>query len=175
MMVHEAYDFASIMQGGLGTELYHDFLNLGYKLPASAGSDMPYAGVLGDVRVYAHVGTEEEFTPDAWFEALQQGRTFTTNGPMIEFMVDGLLPGSEIIRDDETPVLVKARAWGSSGGSAVSRLEIVFLGMSLSLVGLQRIQPKRRSSCCCHPVMEAGLRRLRMEQMVRRATRRLCM
>jgi len=47
-------DFVEILQfSHLGTDLYYDFLNLGCKLTASAGSDVPWGGTIGEVRAYA--------------------------------------------------------------------------------------------------------------------------
>ena len=117
-------DFVEILQAGvLGTNLFYDFLNLGFKLTASAGSDVPFAGTVGEVRVYAHTG--RDFSPDAWFAALRQGRTFVTNGPMIEFTVDGSLPGEELTLEVDRTVTVRARTWGHPQRALPKKLEIV--------------------------------------------------
>lgn len=126
MVPHEVYDFCSIMQGGLGTYLYYDALDLGYRLTATAGSDMPYGGVLGDVRTYVYLG-DQDFSPDAWFDALRDGHTFVSNGPMLEFTVNGKIPGQEILVIDDTPLRIEACAWGYPGESAPVGLEIVRL------------------------------------------------
>ncbi|MHB8973147.1 MAG: CehA/McbA family metallohydrolase [Pirellulaceae bacterium] len=63
-------DFNSIMQIRLGTELFYDFLNLGFKMTASAGSDTPCGGTVGVVRLYAYAGTTQPFSPDSWFEGV---------------------------------------------------------------------------------------------------------
>jgi hypothetical protein len=118
-------DFAEILQfNRLGTELYYDFLNLGCKLTASAGSDVPWGGTVGEVRVYAFLG-RKPFTADAWFEAFRRGRTFTTSGPMIEFRVDRALPGDEIRLAADRKLRVRARAWGDPKRMAPVKLEIV--------------------------------------------------
>jgi hypothetical protein len=127
MVPRGIYDFYSVMQGGLGTQLYYDFLDLGYKLTASAGSDTPYGGTLGNVRLYAFVGKDESFNPDQWYDAIKKGHTFATNGPMLEFTVDRAMPGDEILVDNEEPLTIKAKAWGLKGQSAPARLEIVKL------------------------------------------------
>jgi hypothetical protein len=45
-------DFLEILQfRQLGLDDWYDFLNLGYKLTASAGSDLPWGNTLGEVRV----------------------------------------------------------------------------------------------------------------------------
>jgi hypothetical protein len=124
-------DFNSILQNRLGTELLYDFLNLGFKMTASAGSDTPYGGTVGSVRVYAHVGRNTSGLPDRWFDALKRGRTFVTNGPMLEFRVENALPGDEVrIPGGRSgrPLRVHARAWGLPGGSAPVRLRLIRFG-----------------------------------------------
>jgi hypothetical protein len=122
-------DFVELLQfHHLGTDLYYHFLNLGEKVTASAGSDVPWGGTVGEVRVYAYLG-ESPFTADAWFNALEQGRTFVTNGPMIEFTVEDALPGDQVTLDSGTKSLrIKARAWGHQDRFNPERLEIVRLG-----------------------------------------------
>jgi len=118
-------DFAEILQfNHLGTDLYYEFLNLGCKLTASAGSDVPWGGSVGEVRAYAYLG-EEPFSADNWFKAFGRGRTFTTSGPMIEFTVDEAFPGDEIRLREERPLKIRARAWGDPARMAPVKLEIV--------------------------------------------------
>jgi hypothetical protein len=121
-------DFGSIMQNVLGTELYYDFLDLGFKLTASAGSDTPYGGAVGITRVYAYLGEGAPLDADAWFEAVRRGRTFVTNGPMIEFAVDGALPGAMLTFDADRSLRVRAKVSGLAGASAPQRLELVQCG-----------------------------------------------
>jgi hypothetical protein len=73
-------------------EIYYHILDAGLRIPPSAGSA---SGVLpnplGYNRVYAHVG--DEFTYDAWWQALKAGRSFVTNGPLLQAKANGHLPG----------------------------------------------------------------------------------
>ncbi len=124
-------DFGEILQfNHLGTDLYYQMLNLGYKLTASAGSDVPYAGSIGDVRVYAYTGTnffpllKKKFTADDWFEAVRSGRTFVSNGPMLDFHVDGEGPGEEILINKNKTLRVTAKAVGLKNGCSPARLMI---------------------------------------------------
>lgn len=118
-------DFVEILQfNQLGTDLYYDFLNLGCKLTASAGSDVPWGGTIGEVRTYVYLG-KQRFSADAWFEAFRRGRTFTTSGPMIEFRVDKALPGDELQLKADRKLRVRARAWGDPQRMAPVKLEIV--------------------------------------------------
>ena len=82
-------------------EVWYKLLNLGFKLPAGAGTDAttnyaaPIRGQVGFDRVYV-------WTPvwpasiDTWIDELKQGRTFATNGPLIEFKLGGEMVGSEL-------------------------------------------------------------------------------
>lgn len=118
-------DFVEILQfNHLGTDLYYEFLNLGCKLTASAGSDVPWGGTIGEVRAYAFLG-DQPFTADNWFAAFGRGRTFTTSGPMIEFHVDDALPGDELVVKSDRQLRVRARAWGDPRRMAPVKLEIV--------------------------------------------------
>jgi hypothetical protein len=124
-MPRQKVDFAEILQfNHLGTGLYYEFLNLGCKLTASAGSDVPWGGTIGEVRAYACLG-KKPFTADAWFEGFRRGRTFTTSGPMLEFHVDDALPGDEIRLKADRKLQVRARAWGDPKRMAPVKLEII--------------------------------------------------
>jgi hypothetical protein len=118
-------DFVEILQfNNLGTDLYYEFLNLGCKLTASAGSDVPWGGTIGEVRAYAYLD-KTSFSAEAWFKAFGRGRTFTTSGPMLEFRVDDALPGDEIQLKSDRKLRVRARAWGDPKRMAPVKLEVV--------------------------------------------------
>ena len=121
-------DFNSIMQAGLNTDYFYDFLNLGFKMTASAGTDTPYGGTVGAVRLYANCGTNQPFTPDAWFNALKDGHTFVTTGPMVEIKVETARPGDTLTVTNDRPLKVKLRAWGLRGASAPVNLQLVQFG-----------------------------------------------
>jgi hypothetical protein len=121
-------DFNSILQTTLGTEYFFDFLNLGIRMTATSGEDMPYTGVLTATRMYAFCGVGREFDPDQWFDAVKRGRTFVTTGPLLELDVEGAMPGDEIRVKENRPLLVHARAHGLAGHSAPEQLRLVRLG-----------------------------------------------
>ncbi|MBI4579490.1 MAG: CehA/McbA family metallohydrolase [Planctomycetes bacterium] len=127
-------DFVEVLQfAHLGVDVWYRFLNAGFKVTASAGSDIPWGGTMGEVRVYAHVG-DQPFTADAWFEALRRGRTFVTNGPMLEFKVDDAMPGDELVVKEDRKLHVKARAWGDPGFILPAKLVIVQQGDEVKVV-----------------------------------------
>src|SRR6202040_2829895 len=78
--------------------VWYRLLNLGFRIPAAGGTDAManYATLRGPVglnRVYASVANGA-LRSDAWLDALRQGRTFATNGPLLDFAVAGTSIGS---------------------------------------------------------------------------------
>ena len=73
-------------------------LNLGFRLPASAGTDAMTnywrAPAVGAVRVYAHSGSPLNY--ETWLKALITGHTFVTDEPLLQLTVDGHEPGEEV-------------------------------------------------------------------------------
>lgn len=117
-------DFFEILQfRRLGLEDFYDFLNLGYKLTASAGSDLPWGNTIGEVRVYAYTGAK--FSADAWFDAMKEGRTFVTNGPMLTLMVDRAMPGEELNVTRNAPLRIRARAWAPAVIGSPKTLDVI--------------------------------------------------
>lgn len=75
-----------------GLHLWYRYLNCGFRLAATAGTDkMTTFVTVGANRVFARV--LEEFTYQNWIDALKQGRTFVTNSPVLAFTVNGRDPG----------------------------------------------------------------------------------
>lgn len=81
--------------------IWYKLLNLGFRIPAAAGTDAttdyaaPIRSQVGADRVYAWV-REGPLNIEVWFAALKRGRTFATNGPLIEFTLDGQRVGEEL-------------------------------------------------------------------------------
>jgi len=78
-------------------ELWYRFLNCGFHVSPGAGTDVftNYRGVNsipGGAREYVEVGPVMNW--DRWIERLRQGRDFVTNGPLVEFTVNGQPMGS---------------------------------------------------------------------------------
>jgi hypothetical protein len=81
-------------------DVWYRLLNLGFKLPAAAGTDAmaDYAILRGPVglnRVYASV-PDGALDSAQWLEALRQGRTFATNGPLLSFSLAGEPVGASV-------------------------------------------------------------------------------
>jgi hypothetical protein len=49
---------------------------------------------IASVRTYAYVGPT--FTAERWMDAIRQGQTFFSSGPLLEFRINGKLPGESL-------------------------------------------------------------------------------
>jgi hypothetical protein len=81
--------------------VWYRLLNLGFRIPAGAGTDAManYASLRGPVgmnRVFLETGGK--MSPEAVRAALQAGRTFATNGPLLGLEIEGKHPGDTIAR-----------------------------------------------------------------------------
>ena len=91
----------------LAAEDYYRFLDCGFQMPLSNGSDHP-ARVAGCARVY--VRTPQAFTYENWIAGLRAGRTFTTSGPLLFLDVNGHDIGDAFNVSAGTLLKIKTRA-----------------------------------------------------------------
>lgn len=87
--------------------IWYRLLNLGYRLPTGAGTDAManYASLRGPVgmdRVFAR-SSGGPLSEDSLLAALKAGRTFATNGPLLDFTLDGEQPGGTLKLDSAQP------------------------------------------------------------------------
>ncbi len=80
-------------------DVWYRLLNLGFRLPAGAGTDAManYASLRGPVglnRVF--LDTDGKRDPEAARVAIKQGRSFATNGPLLGFEIGGARPGDTL-------------------------------------------------------------------------------
>jgi TolB protein len=80
--------------------VWYRLLNLGFRIPAGAGTDAManFASLRGPVgmnRIYARV-LPGPVKIDPWLGALKEGRTFATNGPLLDFSLGGQAIGGEV-------------------------------------------------------------------------------
>jgi hypothetical protein len=81
------------------SSIWYRLLNCGFRIPAGAGTDAfpnfaSLRGPAGLLRTYAQV--RGPLTQRAFLNALQRGRTFVTNGPLLSLTVEGRAPGGEL-------------------------------------------------------------------------------
>ncbi len=117
--------------------VWYRLLNCGFRLPAGAGTDAManYASLRGPVgvdRVYVQAGARSGRTASAgptrkaWIDSIRAGRTFATNGPLLEFTIDGRAIGDEIRLPAGGGTLVARAAVRSI--APLTRVEIVSNG-----------------------------------------------
>jgi Tol biopolymer transport system component len=138
--------------------VWYRLLNLGYHIPAGAGSDAttdyaaPIRGMVGTARVYT-------WTPlwpasiELWKDGLKRGRTFATNGPLINLTLGAEIVGSELKLDapnDAVPFTARLRSI-----VPIDHLEVVCNG---KVVQRLKIESKNNSADASGtiPVQDSG-------------------
>ena len=101
-------------------DAWYELLNCGIRLPASTGSDWFLCSAN---RVYTKTQPEFEYT--SWMQALRDGKTFITNGPMLGINVDGSSVGDTVQASSGDRVAVDVD-WKSH--YPVHRVEVVANG-----------------------------------------------
>jgi hypothetical protein len=129
-------DFRRNFDGPNGNfAIWYRFLNCGYRLPASAGTDNIGMGVgvwKGYNRVYAKL--DGPLTLANWLSALKQGRTFVTNRPLLFVTVDGKEAGSELAIKSGTALDVDISVVSAT---PISRIDILHQGRVLKQIDVE--------------------------------------
>ncbi len=104
------FDVACIWYDELANaDMYYRFLNAGFRLAATGGSDN-FADVWrdpppGTARTYARL--DGPVSVPSWLEAVRAGRTFATTGPLLFLRVNGAEPGAEVAAPESGRVEVE--------------------------------------------------------------------
>lgn len=122
-------DFIEVLQGGrLNSEIWYSFLNLGYRIRPVAGADWPYFGptLPGVERTFVKI--DGAFGVDAWLDGFRRGHVYVSNGPFLEFTVNGRQMGEElrVRRGARLDLVASARL--NPDVDTLNRLEVVVLG-----------------------------------------------
>src|SRR4029077_9032362 len=93
--------------------VWYRLLNLGFHIPAAGGTDAmaDYATLRGPVglnRVYVSIPAGP-LASAAWLEALKDGRSFATNGPLLDFSLAGSPIGATVKLERPRTVAFYAR------------------------------------------------------------------
>ena len=114
-------------------EIYYHLLNCGLRVPPSAASASGIAkNPLGYNRVYVYVG--DEFTYEAWWQGLREGRAVVSNGPLLQPMVSGRRPGAVFQTDGGSMML--DISLNLATGDPIEYLEVVKNGQVVQTVRL---------------------------------------
>lgn len=128
-------DFIEVLQGGrLDTSAWYPFLNLGFKVNPAAGSDYPYFGpsLPGSERYYVRL--DGPFDADEWYESFRAGHVFVTNGPMLEFTINGVGMGEELRVSRGAELDLRAVAQLNPDIDVLDRIEVVAHGEVIATV-----------------------------------------
>src|SRR5262249_11554722 len=112
--------------------IWYDVLNAGLHLPlVGAGGKESNAEALGVMRTYAHLLEGADFSYASWIEAVRAGRTFVTNGPLLECTAEDHEPGATIRLDGDGVLRIRATAQSET---PFERLELLVNGTTAHTV-----------------------------------------
>jgi hypothetical protein len=121
-------DFIEVLNLGFARyERWYEALNLGIRIGPTAGTDYPCLPSLpGRERFYTRLDGELDYR--TWLEAVRRGRTFVTNGPVIELAIEGAGPGDELRIPAPATVRIAGRVRFDPERDNVTRLELIRAG-----------------------------------------------
>jgi hypothetical protein len=121
-------DFIEVLNFGFPFyQRWYETLDLGIRLSPTAGSDYPcLPGLPGRERFYTRLEGDLDYR--AWLEAVRRGRTFVTNGPVIELEVNGANIGDDVRLRAPGRVHVEGRVRFDGERDAVERLQLIQAG-----------------------------------------------
>jgi hypothetical protein len=107
---------------------YYRYLNCGYFFPCVGGTDKMSAGTaVGTIRTYVKLPKSHAFDYQGFKDGVRKGHTFVTYGPLMDFHVDGKVPGSQI-RMSRKGGTVDVSWHAASVTVPMSRIELVVNG-----------------------------------------------
>jgi dipeptidyl aminopeptidase/acylaminoacyl peptidase len=117
--------------------VWYRLLNCGFRLPPSAGTDCflnrIFSQLPGGDRVYVHIPGGLSYA--GWIDGLRKGRSFVTNGPMLELTVDGQELGDIVRLAGPRSVKVKAKAWSHF---PLAKVELIVDGQVAATIPLAK-------------------------------------
>ncbi len=125
----------------LATRVWYELLDMGFRIAPSAGTDFPCIPSLpGRERVY--VGVRAGFTRQSYVSALRSGRTFVTNGPILDMRAGDSEIGDTVRLQPGQTLRVEAGVRFDPQRDHVRALELVVGGEVLQIEN-EAIEPGR--------------------------------
>ncbi len=130
--------------GDAAYSMWYTLLNAGLKISPGAGTDCftNWRGINripGSARQYVHVGSAMNW--DRWIERYREGRAFVTNGPLMEFTVNGQEMGEVIRASADSPYRARIAAEITSR-VPLERIELIANG---EVVETTQVSPSEQS------------------------------
>ncbi|MEE8313664.1 MAG: CehA/McbA family metallohydrolase [Myxococcota bacterium] len=115
-------------------DVWYGLLDLGVRIAPTAGTDFPCGpwSVPGAERFYARLG--EGPTRSGLLDAVRAGRTFVTNGPLLDLRVGTAGIGEELVLSEAGPVAVAGRVRFDPERDDVKRVELLRNGLVVPAV-----------------------------------------
>jgi len=126
ILPHDLMHFMEVLQFNRSDyALWYDILNLGFKVAPTAGTDYPCVAqnIPGHERFYTKVAGS--FNYKNWLTGVDEGRTFVTTGPMVEFSINNEDIGSNINLRQIDSVEIKGKVMFDPGRDNLRYIEIV--------------------------------------------------
>jgi hypothetical protein len=130
------------------TELWYRLLNCGFRVAISAGTDsftnVADHYIAGGGRVYVHVGPRFDYA--GWLKAYREGRSFASNGAVIQMRVNDKSPGDEIKLTSTGELTVRATVQTQT---PLDSVDLIVNGRSVHsepVMGKSTIEIKRKLS-----------------------------
>jgi hypothetical protein len=123
-------NFIEVLQFEHGIyDVWYDTLNMGFRMTPTAGTDYPCGdnGIPGRERFYTQVAGP--LTYESWLEGVRKGRTFVTNGPMLDFHINGKGIGDEVLLKKPGTVTLEGRVRFDLNRDDVGRLDVIVNGV----------------------------------------------
>ena len=114
---------------------WYDMLNLGIRVAPTAGTDFPCGpwSIPGRERFYAKL--DGDLSVGSWLDAIRGGRTFVTNGPLVDFSVDGVDIGGDVSLRAPGEVRVRGSVRFDPDRDRVEAADLIVNGHALPLDG----------------------------------------
>jgi imidazolonepropionase-like amidohydrolase len=154
------YEVMGFSDHHASAKVWYRLLNLGYRIPAGAGTDAmtnfaSLRGPVGTTRVYVRSGRPLDH--HRWLDALKAGRSFVTNGPLLEFSTGSAGIGDEVRLSGRQRLTFKVSLRSIV---PVDHLEIVRNGVVVAGIPLQGDRTSADTTISL-PVVQSGWYTLR--------------
>lgn len=134
--------FIEVLQFGIANyDTWYQMLNLGFRIAPSAGTDFPCGAPNLPGRERFYVKIDEAVNRQSFVKAVKAGNTFVSNGPLVEFSVDDIEPGGDLLINPSQQLSVKLKVLFDPEQDEIDTVEIIVNGVVAELVDTKSTKP----------------------------------